>query len=307
MAQLLAAVAACLAGCDVVAGSKRILCCVPAGALRPEGLLSPRLAVPHPVTAAKAAYLSFKLSGFLAQSQAAHAATSPAPAAAAATSSSNCTASSTLQPAAASSSSSPWRVGLWTPWAHEGLSNPGLQGKLSSHGLPAAGVQKYPAYVEVTLSAIPRPNGAVVVTDPAAGIRTALPAGYGSGFEIGEWLLFLWLQHAVHSRQPAGLQVSLSGLFLELFLFCAHSSNAYSCCMAHARWRAHLGSPAAIALGNSNGFVLRGPQCRSWHAGLLVVCCYRSHACKPAVHAEGYARRAGLCWGRQVVRRQSQW
>jgi hypothetical protein len=32
---------------------------------------------------------------------------------------------------------------------------------------------------------VPRPQSAVVVTDPAAGIRPALPTGYGSGFEIG--------------------------------------------------------------------------------------------------------------------------
>lgn len=49
----------------------------------------------------------------------------------------------------------------------------------------AAGASKYPAYVEVTLASVARPLGAVVVSDPAAGIRPALPAGYGSGFEIG--------------------------------------------------------------------------------------------------------------------------
>ena len=67
---------------------------------------------------------------------------------------------------------------------------PGFQDWLPSQGFAATGVSKYPGYVEVTLAAVPRPQGAMVVTDPAAGIRPALPAGYGSGFEIGKplWL-----------------------------------------------------------------------------------------------------------------------
>lgn len=171
-----------------------------AGALRPEGLLLPRLAVPHPVSPAKAAYLSFKLSGFLSPGS-----NSPSTAFAATDTSSTSTSSSplrigssALQPpqlqsagagssAVAGSSSSPWRVGLWSPWGSEGADclSPGVQGRVQNQGL-AVGVSKYPAYVEVTLAAVPRPQGAVVVTDPAAGIRPALPTGYGSGFEIGK-------------------------------------------------------------------------------------------------------------------------
>jgi len=44
---------------------------------------------------------------------------------------------------------------------------------------------KYPSALEVSLSAAPRPDAAVVVTDPVNGVRPVLPAGYGSGFEIG--------------------------------------------------------------------------------------------------------------------------
>ncbi|KAI8466790.1 MAG: hypothetical protein J3K34DRAFT_460714 [Monoraphidium minutum] len=44
---------------------------------------------------------------------------------------------------------------------------------------------KYPCVLEVTLSARPRPAAAVVVTDPAGGVRPVLPAGGGGGFEIG--------------------------------------------------------------------------------------------------------------------------
>lgn len=233
------------------------------GALRqPHGvMLSPRLAVQHPQssTPAKAAYLSFKLSGFLAQpyshsnshtggtsgsssskpssgstnaaSKATPAsATSAASGAAAASPPANSSSSTTtafqqqlqrigIAGAAAGgngSSSSPWRLGLWTPsWNHvEGLTAAAAEGlsaaaeslSAAAEGLSAAAaaaaaglgevgswtvgpygpsVTKYPGYVEVTLSAVPRPSGAVVVTVPAAGIRPALPAGYGSGFEIG--------------------------------------------------------------------------------------------------------------------------
>lgn len=141
--------------------------------------------MPHPVSPAKAAYLSFKLSGFLA-----HNSTSTAFSTAAGVSSSSSPLrnGSIPQPASLQAigtssqmagSSSPWRVGLWTPWSSEGSVSPGLP----NQGL--AGVRKYPAYVEVTLAAVPRPQSAVVVTDPAAGIRPALPTGYGSGFEIG--------------------------------------------------------------------------------------------------------------------------
>jgi hypothetical protein len=175
------------------------------GSLKPEGLLSPRLAVPHPESAAKAAYLSFKSSGFLSQPQqplllaAQPPTTSSSPAgspvgpqrlqAGSAAGSSAAAAASNSSSGGSSSGSSgasPWRVGLWHPWGSEGASSPGLPGQLVSQGLVAGGVAKYPGYIEVTLAAIPRPTGAVVVTDPAAGIRPALPAGYGTGFEIGE-------------------------------------------------------------------------------------------------------------------------
>lgn len=44
---------------------------------------------------------------------------------------------------------------------------------------------KYPAALHICLSAAPRPEAAVVVTDPWAGVRPCLPAGYGSGYETG--------------------------------------------------------------------------------------------------------------------------
>jgi hypothetical protein len=98
--------------------------------------------------------------------------------------------SALLLPAAAntSTSSNAWGLGLWSPWgaaAAEGSSAAaasGFAGRLTA----ASAASKYPAFVEVTLAAVARPQGAVVVTDPAAGIRPALPTGYGSGFEIGE-------------------------------------------------------------------------------------------------------------------------
>lgn len=49
----------------------------------------------------------------------------------------------------------------------------------------AEAVPKYSCALSLTLSARPRPPPAVVVTDAAAGVRPVLPAGYGSGFEIG--------------------------------------------------------------------------------------------------------------------------
>lgn len=44
---------------------------------------------------------------------------------------------------------------------------------------------KYPSWLHVTYGVKPRPGAAVVVTNPATGARPLLPAGYGSGFEIG--------------------------------------------------------------------------------------------------------------------------
>lgn len=176
-----------------------------AGALKPEGLLSPRLALPHhhPVSPAKAAYLSFKLSGFLTSAaNSSGTSTAPGPAAHASASSTSSSpvriASSSLQPApllpaaaVSSSSSNSWSLGLWNPWGAavegSGAAVPASVGRLTSHGwAAAASASKYPAFVEVTLAAVARPQGAVLVTDPAAGIRPALPTGYGSGFEIGE-------------------------------------------------------------------------------------------------------------------------
>jgi hypothetical protein len=128
---------------------------------RHEGCLSlGRAASPHPESAAKAAYLSFRHSGFYDES-------SPL-------------AHMLAQPPAAgggfpgSRSSSPW---------------PALPGGFGRSAAEAAAhVQKYPSYLEVTLAAVPRPPAAVVVTDPAAGMRPVLPAGFGSGYEIGERL-----------------------------------------------------------------------------------------------------------------------
>lgn len=59
---------------------------------------------------------------------------------------------------------------------------------------------KYPAALVITLSAKPRPAPEVVVTDPAAGVRPVLPAGYGSGFEIGEGCCL----HCVAAALPKG-------------------------------------------------------------------------------------------------------
>jgi hypothetical protein len=50
---------------------------------------------------------------------------------------------------------------------------------------PRGRPDKYPAALEVALLGGLRPQAAVVVTDPRAGVRPLLPAGYGSGFEIG--------------------------------------------------------------------------------------------------------------------------
>jgi hypothetical protein len=54
---------------------------------------------------------------------------------------------------------------------------------------PLKGWEKYPGFLEVTLAAKPRPAPEVllVVTDPAAGVRPDVPAGYSSSFEHGEW------------------------------------------------------------------------------------------------------------------------
>jgi hypothetical protein len=168
--------------------------------------MSPRVAAPHPVSPAKGAYLSFKLSGFLTapHSTAAAAAVQTTPRAPGSPVRGSVKGLGSLQVGRVQSStaavglagssgnngggSSAWSLGLWTPWGPDGLDMPGVQGWLPSQGLAAAGISKYPGYVEVTLAAVPRPQGAVVVTDPAAGIRPALPAGYGSGFEIGEHL-----------------------------------------------------------------------------------------------------------------------
>jgi hypothetical protein len=52
---------------------------------------------------------------------------------------------------------------------------------------PRPGPGKLRAALEVSLMAPARPEGVVVVTDAAAGLRPALPAGYGGGYEIGEF------------------------------------------------------------------------------------------------------------------------
>jgi hypothetical protein len=58
------------------------------------------------------------------------------------------------------------------------------EGRSAAGARPAAA--KLPAVLELSLSAAPRPEGLVVVTDAALGVRPALPAGYGSGYEVGE-------------------------------------------------------------------------------------------------------------------------
>jgi hypothetical protein len=77
---------------------------------------------------------------------------------------------------------------LQQPQAPSG--NGSSSGSSSSSGArPLKGWEKYPGFLEVTLAAKPRPAPEVllVVTDPAAGVRPDVPAGYGSGFEHGEW------------------------------------------------------------------------------------------------------------------------
>lgn len=62
------------------------------------------------------------------------------------------------------------------------------QQQQQSPGKALKGGEKYPGFLEVTVAAKPRPAPEVlmVVTDPAAGVRPDVPAGYGSGFEHGE-------------------------------------------------------------------------------------------------------------------------
>lgn len=82
--------------------------------------------------------------------------------------------------AQAGSGNSSGVMGLWMAQTAETASTS------AGHGVVTSGAVKYPSYVDVTLACIPRPSNAVVVTDLTAGIRPALPAGYGSGFEIGK-------------------------------------------------------------------------------------------------------------------------
>ena len=59
---------------------------------------------------------------------------------------------------------------------------------------------RYPSMLVLSLAATPRPSPSIVVTDPAAGVRPLLPAGYGSGFEVGREHLQL------STQQRSGLE-----------------------------------------------------------------------------------------------------
>jgi hypothetical protein len=71
---------------------------------------------------------------------------------------------------------------------------------------------------------VPRPHSVVVVTDPAAGVRPALPAGYGSGFEIGMPL----------TAQPSVAAVVLLSLFeARCLVYAAVVSHSSIHCRAY--------------------------------------------------------------------------
>ena len=63
-----------------------------------------------------------------------------------------------------------------------GINSSSSSGSIGGNKRPG----KYAACLSVTLSSRVRPVPQVTVSDPVHGIRPELPAGYGSGFEIGK-------------------------------------------------------------------------------------------------------------------------
>lgn len=142
-------------------------------------MLSKGLAGPHPATPAKAAFLSWRSYGL------------------------DCSSSGSERPFSPVTPGSPLRTALGNFWNRSASAagnadgvqctsslqrpqSPSTNGS-SSSSRPLKGWEKYPGFLEVMLAAKPRPSPEVllVVTDPAAGVRPEVPAGYGSGFEHG--------------------------------------------------------------------------------------------------------------------------
>eukprot|EP00775_Hariotina_reticulata_P007429 gene7429-7638_t len=84
------------------------------------------------------------------------------------------------------------------------------QGLTSRHG-----AAKYPGSLQVVLSAQPRPAAEqmLVVTDPAAGVRPDVPAGYGTGFEHGRlpWSLLHNPHSLINTIATTGAGASCAG------------------------------------------------------------------------------------------------
>jgi hypothetical protein len=152
------------------------------------GMLSKGLAGPHPATPAKAAFMSWRSYGLDSSS-----------------SGYSNSSSSSVSPGAPVTPGSPLKTALGGFWSRSGtaacmssadaaaqfgtLQRPQSPSGSGSGGRPLKGWEKYPGFLELTLAAKPRPAPEVllVVTDPAAGVRPDVPAGYGSGFEHGKY------------------------------------------------------------------------------------------------------------------------
>uniref|UniRef100_A0A383VQN2 Uncharacterized protein n=1 Tax=Tetradesmus obliquus TaxID=3088 RepID=A0A383VQN2_TETOB len=164
------------------------------------GMLSKGPAGPHPATPAKAAFLSWRGYGLDSSSSSSGSPGAPVtPGSPLRTALGSFWSTRACGPAAAAAADA--AAGLPAQQQQQqqqqqlfgSLQQPQLPSSGSSSGRPLKGWEKYPGFLEVTLATKPRPSPEVllVVTNPAAGVRPDVPAGYGSGFEHGRipWAL----------------------------------------------------------------------------------------------------------------------
>ncbi|KAF8056726.1 tbccd1 [Scenedesmus sp. PABB004] len=175
---------------------------------------------------------------------------------------------------------------------------------------PKRGRARYPGFLQVVLCSRlrPAPEGLLVATDPAAGLRPELPAGFGSGFERGciPWDLLRGARTPGGGGGAAGAGASAGGAAAAAGAGCAsvlamqqlalesqlHRPSTHPCqlpnaLLAEARGPAggvsvlaasHDGRWLAVAAGDATGrFQVRLYHCLSgapaaelgWHAGLV--------------------------------------
>eukprot|EP00878_Enallax_costatus_P011110 GHUV01011603.1.p1 GENE.GHUV01011603.1~~GHUV01011603.1.p1 ORF type:complete len:1328 (+),score=466.80 GHUV01011603.1:589-3984(+) len=139
-------------------------------ALKEVHALSKGFSGQHLMNAAKAAYLSWKMSGF---------------AGAAGSSTPNSPRSPLKAVLGGFWPSRDGSASLSTASATGGQQQP--LGPPAAHGRQVPEAEKYPGILQVVVTAKPRPapEQMIVITDPVAGVRPDVPAGYGSGFEHG--------------------------------------------------------------------------------------------------------------------------